>query len=540
MYLCYDIKGIQQFIFSVPKLKCMIGASGMIARFDREELEDARCVFAGGGRGAFYFAEDQLGMEAKRQQLRDRAKECGLDIRFGQAPTLSAAAKNADDLFSFCPENLDGRPCATSGLWPVAPGQGKTHRLIRNRIDEARQDSLGAEIIRQLWPNGHSPFAEGYQPIFMHNVNPETEVDVEGKSIAPPDPEAECAKAALGNRNRWAIVAMDGNDMGRQFKAFEDLAASRRDKDGAIHDWLKTMSRHLDHCTRSAFHTALRSAMEAWANDPRTDLHASRMTDVNGKRWQLLPFRPLILGGDDLVLLCHSDHALPFVRDMASEFHNQSRRAAANHTSQPLWPATGNELSISAGILYAKISVPLHMAIPYAEALLKSAKSAFRKLAEPGRRPTPAAVDWDVITDTLVDTPAERRKRELRFLDADLKEEVRLTRRPYSLLERIPGRGDLAELLQLKDELAHVPPSVRAKLLPALQRPWNERVAFVASLAKRQPFLQRQLWEGLDDDLGASWHRDPDSKPHPVRETCLPDALMLLEEDRRLAQGSEA
>ena len=25
MYICYDIKGIQRFIFSVPKLKCVIG-----------------------------------------------------------------------------------------------------------------------------------------------------------------------------------------------------------------------------------------------------------------------------------------------------------------------------------------------------------------------------------------------------------------------------------------------------------------------------------------------------------------------------------
>ena len=39
VYVSYDIKGIQQFIFSVPRLKCMIGASGQIANFDGRHME---------------------------------------------------------------------------------------------------------------------------------------------------------------------------------------------------------------------------------------------------------------------------------------------------------------------------------------------------------------------------------------------------------------------------------------------------------------------------------------------------------------------
>ena len=44
-----------------------------------------------------------------------------------------------------------------------------------------------------------------------------------------------------------------------------------------------------------------------------------------------------------------------------------------------LWPATDNGLTISAGILYAPVGLPLHTAIPYAEKLLNSAKTRGRE-----------------------------------------------------------------------------------------------------------------------------------------------------------------
>ena len=38
-YLCYDIKGIQHYIFQVPKLKCCIGGSRQIDEFDKKDVE---------------------------------------------------------------------------------------------------------------------------------------------------------------------------------------------------------------------------------------------------------------------------------------------------------------------------------------------------------------------------------------------------------------------------------------------------------------------------------------------------------------------
>lgn len=35
-YICYDIRGIQQYIFSIPQLQYIIGGSLVITAFDRE------------------------------------------------------------------------------------------------------------------------------------------------------------------------------------------------------------------------------------------------------------------------------------------------------------------------------------------------------------------------------------------------------------------------------------------------------------------------------------------------------------------------
>ena len=34
--LSYDIRGIQQIIFAVPNLRCIIGASNLVAEFDQK------------------------------------------------------------------------------------------------------------------------------------------------------------------------------------------------------------------------------------------------------------------------------------------------------------------------------------------------------------------------------------------------------------------------------------------------------------------------------------------------------------------------
>ena len=67
LYLCYDIRGIQSFIFRVPKLKYIIGGSAIVDRFDREIMPqlplktNQEHIYSAGGKGSFYCVdEDQI------------------------------------------------------------------------------------------------------------------------------------------------------------------------------------------------------------------------------------------------------------------------------------------------------------------------------------------------------------------------------------------------------------------------------------------------------------------------------------------------
>jgi len=536
MYLCYDIKGIQRFIFSVPKLKCVVGASGLIDQFDRDARqrgEDAggQWIFSGGGRGAFACPDADTAARLERQ-LVSAAHAIGVDIRIGIESSLSQAAHHADRLYPFCPETLEGLPCELSGLWPVP--SGRAHPLIRLRYANARKDPLGQRVLDGLAHSGQlRDLQSAYDLAFFKNVNPKEDLEDEPGARD----EADAARIALGKRNRWAVVAMDGNDMGRQFQAFQASQQRLDQNEEQTRDWLAAMSSRLQQCTEQSFFAALASVIKQWARDLREDDRLDECLieplEPGARRTLILPFRPLILGGDDVILLSHTTYAMPFVQRMAEEFAARSEEAARSSPIQPLWPATGDELSISGGVLYAKVTFPLHLAIRYAESLLASAKGKFR--ADPKAScPTLAAVDWDTITDSLVDTPAERRNRELRFHDPELNLEIQLTRRPY-VLKRQAGTPDLESLLELTEPLAEIPRSVRANILPGLQQPWSQRVAFVASVAKGHLWL----WEQLCEDGAQPGHAWQSSATNAVQATGLPDALLLLDEEHRLHQARD-
>lgn len=574
MYLCYDIKGIQQFIFSVPRLKCIVGASSQIARFDEETVNEfvnrdgCKRIFSGGGRGAFDCSTQQVASEVK-EELVERARELGLDVRIGIDEEFSIAALYADELYPFIPTpgELDGLPCAESGLWPV-PGSDGTivHPLIEKRIQSGKTGQPGDEnydflqeyvfdLIRNRIPPSISE--KGYIVEFLRNVNPE-EIRASENEKRVDQQRANAGQSALGDRNRWAIIAMDVNDMGQQFDALKEETSNDEvtyvQRLGIVSDSIK------EDVTHRAFGNALVDVMQGWLEKVKPDLEKC-WYEERGSKYLVLPFRPLVLGGDDVVLLCHSALAMDFVRKMAADFARLSGEVRDSvqkeHGFNP-WPATDGQLTISAGVLFTKVTLPLHTAVPYAESLLDNAKNEFRRQVKSGP-PTPAAVDWETVTDTMVDTPAARRNREMRFIDEEVGAAVYLTRRPYLLDEHsgVASNDDRARAFRTLEKcvetLGEFPVSFRADLKRALSKVWSERTRFNISMGKggtKYRDLAESLAEPSDGtltDKQLAWtvplKEDEDGKLVPqqdggkqIRTTHVVDAILLLDEKHRMAQ----
>ncbi|MCR5164584.1 MAG: hypothetical protein K6C40_11250 [Thermoguttaceae bacterium] len=534
MYLVYDVRGIQKYIFAVPKLKSIIGGSLIVEEFDHKETPQFSKeygwtrIFTGGGRGLFY-SENGANLAEFQNALIEKAHEHGLDIRLGKDET-SEKMPEAVDLYPFVPLMEPGKkyPCALSGLWPVA-GKKEIHPLIRIRLEKGRREVQSNQpetpIEDVLW---ELQYEESLMKIVTEKCGPDVSMDF-FRNVTSKDEfddpeeqaEAQIAAKALGNRNRWAVVCMDGNDMGRQLSCMAgklkgaDLRQRRE-------TWFQTFSSSLSNVTRWAFADALKATVLKWMTENLDNL---KDFVCDQTRCLILPFRPLILGGDDVTILCHSGWAMEFVKQMAEAFESHSVETAnakkAELGQDDLWPATGNRLTISAGVLFCKTSFPLSSALDYAENLLASAKSRFRETDLDKCTPSEPAVDWETLTETHVDSPAERRRREMWFRDEELGEEIALTDKPYT----IEGLKKLETGL-MKD-LAKLPGSLRSSILPGLSQPWSLRTAFLASLGKRHP----ELWHNLGESGGKWWLKNE-------RKTQVIDALTLLDEERRMEQGT--
>lgn len=510
MYLCYDLAGIQSHIFKIPKLKHIIGGSAQIDKFDRQTVLDlnidgVKRLYSGGGKGAFY-CENEENIAQLKKDLLESAHQLGLDIRFGIAEEFLTASSSADELYPCLPDSLEGVPCAVSGMYPVK-SNGEVHELVKKRLFE-RGTKMFRWYEESLLDGLEIGEAGEVQAEFFHNVEAED------------GPEGRRGSYALGGRNRWAVICMDGNDIGSQLR--EKMEDSNLSQDQLV-QWVGAMSSALDNVTRNAVRKAISVVVDLW----------SKSKDYPEELFEnlILPIRPLIVGGDDVVVLCHSSYAFDFVEAVMEAFEKESQKAAEEYKNDSkkdsLWPATSGSLSISAGILFAPVSLPLNHAIDYAESLLANAKHRGREFAKTGQA-SPASLDWEFVTESMLDSPWARRQRDLEFIENG--QNIRLTCRPY-LIEKFK------ELRKLSDDLGEVPKSILSQVQSILSKPLPDRMAAAIRMAKHQPELAQAIW---DSELAGEWPIGTNNKSRwftgdgDVRNTDLLDAIMLKEESQRM------
>lgn len=550
MFLTYDLRGAQRFIFRVPVLQAIIGGSGLITRFDefaRAEAESAgaEVIFVGAGHGLFSLPP---GLAARlRDKFLAKAAYFAMDLRIGVGDTPPEALGNQrDHPFLPPPEEMEGDPCYISGLYPYDPnnaGRVRDHEAVNLRVYrrfringsagmEKAADRIDQRVLHELGcdtipPSGKYPLPE---PLTVRELEFFRAVTASRSDDADTRADADRGRAALGGRNRWAVICMDGNNIGAHFGhlASGTGQAARNAYPAELH---RRLSEALNRSTWHALSSAIAAGLAQWCSEfPEQVEAASYESPGATKRCQVLPLRPLICGGDDLVILCHPSLAFTFVRTACRAFADASRSedtAYRNATAgEMLWKPTGGALSISAGILFCSVTFPLHLAIPYAEELLSNAKNRGNDAMVEGQ-PPPACVDWESITEGLVESLALRRKRDYEIVDPEALEArgkpagsgvptTQLTDRPYTM-------EDFDHEVEARcARLRHVPHSVLVEARTRFRCPYYDRAAYRLSLAKHQPELAAELdEESRVPDPARDWRRTL-------------DAIDVLTEERRM------
>ena len=168
-----------------------------------------------------------------------------------------------------------------------------------------------------------------------------------------------------------AVIHADGNGLGRIFLDFKRFSAARTAREYV--DRLRDFSIALEMCTERAFVAALRRS------DTRLQNSKSKKKARGASTTRYLPVVPLVLGGDDLTVICDGRQALDLTHDYLVYFEKEC--------ANPDGPMSGivpriaaaasggvGRLSSCAGVSIVKPHYPFHAAYELAEDLIGSAK----------------------------------------------------------------------------------------------------------------------------------------------------------------------
>lgn len=235
-------------------------------------------------------------------------------------------------------------PCATSGL-PAK--QIYQHESLKTKAEELKPHS-GLSIKKQD--------ASDESKNRLENTIKSTGL----KDFQLPANINELEKT-FPNTNWLAVIHADGNGLGEIFLNFHKyLTYPSQTFNGRtyINEYRK-FSAALDECSIKAAVHGLKNLQ-----NKADSVHSSQ---------RKIPLIPLILGGDDLTVICDGEYAIKFTYDFLTEFENQT--AQNNLIKSIAQKAFGVErLGICAGVAIIKPHFPFHQAYDLAESLLKSAK----------------------------------------------------------------------------------------------------------------------------------------------------------------------
>lgn len=213
----------------------------------------------------------------------------------------------------------------------------------------------------------------------------------------------------LTEKNDWiAIIHADGNSLGEVVKALGS-------EDG---EKLCEFSKNLDEATKQA-------AQEAYKK-------------VKGNDEKKHPIRPIVLGGDDLTVICRGDIAIDFVKEYISLFEEKTKNLLSR------------KLTACAGIAFIKSSYPFSFGYELAETLCglakKDAKSDEMKNANEGM--VPSCLMFHKVQSSFVEDYEAIKQKEL-----TLKDGSSLCYGPYYLAEQ-KVRWTIEKLCTTADEFA--------------------------------------------------------------------------------------
>jgi len=558
MTVCYvhlEIKRIQTYLFSVPKLKAMVGANvilGETTMGTKDDLEfkgkpeDAQnlvqLAVANGGLSPISSISKETKDLFSNSDLEDDAPlefaEKGIVSRHGGHFSAFFTTKEKADEFEsaarmMITEKLPGA-MVKCDIFDDKQMEEKLKERKKSDEDNKQDGNKGlkykndnpafvqtlAEIPQFVLceGSGNEPasenkmsasYLEKEKAANKHYDSFNTK-DIVGmlynKDVnLPRGSKRDCSFEDIAQKKYLAVIHADGNNMGKLSSEWARYNITMNLENINEAEILPTFINN--ELIREAFFYSMRKAT-------RKAIVSSVMSTFHTKPER---YRLFMAGGDDLLLVCEAKYAMPFIKSYAEEIKQNKL-------------ISGADLSIGAGIVIAHHNVPIYQLHTLAEELASNAKKRNKHLGLDD-----SVVDWIVSSESYIGNLEEYRERNIKH-DARLtKETVYMTMKPYKIL----GENELSleSLLGSAEKLKDKKDSKRAsrnkykKLLDDLKKGSVEGCLLYKEMQKESLGDKlEKIKDVIKDNNTNSW---PYIKFDNESElfTCVPDIIQLAEID---------
>ena len=492
-----SVKGIQSFIFQTNKLREIVGASQLVddifpkvflafCKNHKIEKEDVTIIMSAAGN--IRCIVDEVNCEKIVRAFPQYMTNYATGITVNQAATaLKAGLKK--DLQEVevrlqtqvnkvaMPSDIGfmglARARRTGGVaYQRAPkGEGYNDRATQKKIDTSKGDQQS--LFKKF---------SGDQ-IYTRNI--------------PFDIEQITKESEKG----WlAIIHADGNGLGRLLRKL--YAAVKKDKD--LEKVLSDFSKALGKATEAAAKIAFRAAITE-----------AEQKEIETQKEKYFPIRPVILGGDDLVVIIRADLAFKFTKEFLEAFEKTTKKEL---TFLQNYKIKGFEegLTACAGIAYVKTSYPFHYGIHLAEALTDEAKR-FSKNIDSER--APSSLYFYKVQSSFVEKLTKMKTRTHVAKAAGLNFDFG----PYLISEKISATEQFANVKELEGKITQLTEqSTKEKAGLSKFRNW---VSALHQDAGKADLLKRRMKQ-VNDDLYKILELEKVDTQQTVGENELPRSIL--------------
>lgn len=302
-----SVQGIQEFIFATNELKTIVGASEIVKNINNniEEKYKKNIIVNAAGNVKLIFDESEKSI------LED------LVLNFPKKTKQSAFGITLSQAVIRFEEG---------GLEKAFEDLEKNLFIQRNKTEVPLDMSIN---ILKLAPKSGKP----------------SSLKDKDKATIQKEQEAQKDESSTGNipknkKNKTAIIHADGNGLGAMIASMNKNLKT----DDEIIKAYKEFSTNLDKATTNAYETATKG--------------------INPKS-----IRKVILGGDDITIICDANIALDFANKFLKEFEKETKDLMG-----------GDGLTACAGIAYCNHKYPFHYAVNLAESLCSYSKKHSKEI----------------------------------------------------------------------------------------------------------------------------------------------------------------